>query len=373
MKENRALGQEANVEVFSRQMKLLQDDLDSKVNKSIQGALNQFNSAELEWKLDTIPEIEAFQQQLYAQLDWDLSSIMDTNIEARKFLIDRYDRLAESQKEQMQAQAQAQADYQKNANTLNKDMSNALGYFVNNNGEALVDQTTGQRIVVPPETTTNYDASTGQMILMTKNRDGSIGVQIKQVGSGKPTEWKESTQQPWMAFDPSTWTYKNATAGTPSWLLDYISASEGTNGNYNAMYGKWGQSEINLTGMTIKEIQDLQRKNIYQDKNGNWVGGAMGKYQIVSWTLQWLINLGVVKPTDYFDAETQDKMAMALLGNSYADYQAGKITADQLQNKVSGIWAWVPNIKWVSTYASDGTNKARPDNGAFLQAVGMPW
>jgi hypothetical protein len=121
---------------------------------------------------------------------------MDTNIEARKFLIDRYDRLAESQKEQMQAQAQAQADYQKNANTLNKDMSNALGYFVNNNGEALVDQTTGQRIVVPPETTTNYDASTGQMILMTKNRDGSIGVQIKQVGSGKPTEWKESTQQP---------------------------------------------------------------------------------------------------------------------------------------------------------------------------------
>ena len=46
-----------------------------------------------------------------------------------------------------------------------------------------------------------------------------------------------------------------------------------------------------------------------------------------------------MKPTDYFDAETQDKMAMALLGNSYADYQAGKITADQLQNKVSGIWA----------------------------------
>ena len=34
--------------------------------------------------------------------------------------------------------------------------------------------------------------------------------------------------------------------------------------------------------MTIKEIQDLQRKNIYKDKNGNYVGGAMGKYQIVS-------------------------------------------------------------------------------------------
>ena len=58
------------------------------------------------------------------------------------------------------------------------------------------------------------------------------------------------------------------------------------------------------------------------------------------------------------------------MGNSYADYKAGKITADQLQNKVSGIWAGVPNTKGTSTYASDGTNKARADNGAFLQAVG---
>lgn len=186
-KANRQLGQESHAIQFTRQMTQLQDDLDSKVNKTIQWALNQFNAAELKGKLDTIPEIEAFQQQLYAQLDWDLSSIMDTNIEARKFLIDRYDRLAESQKEQMQATAKAESEYQKNANTLNKEMSNALGYFVNNNWEPLVDQKTGQQIVVPPETTTNYDASTGQMILMTKNRDGTVGVQIKQVGTGKPT------------------------------------------------------------------------------------------------------------------------------------------------------------------------------------------
>lgn len=186
-KANRQLGQESHAIQFTRQMTQLQDDLDSKVNKTIQWALNQFNAAELKGKLDTIPEIEAFQQQLYAQLDWDLSSIMDTNIEARKFLIDRYDRLAESQKEQMQATAKAESEYQKNANTLNKEMSNALGYFVNNNWEPLVDQKTGQQVVVPPETTTNYDASTGQMILMTKNRDGTVGVQIKQVGTGKPT------------------------------------------------------------------------------------------------------------------------------------------------------------------------------------------
>lgn len=212
-KENRALGRESNAEVFSRQMKILQDDLDGKVNKTVQSALNQFNAAELEGKLDTIPEIEAFQQQLYAQLDGDLSSIMDTNIEARQFLIERYDKLAESQKTQMAEKAKQKAEYEKNANTLNKDMSNALGYFVNNNGEALVDETTGQRIVVPPETTTNYDASTGQMILMTKNRDGTIGVQLKQVWTGKNT----STYQK-IGTNPDTgediYGFVNANAGT---------------------------------------------------------------------------------------------------------------------------------------------------------------
>ena len=189
-KANRALGQQSHALQFTREMTQLQDDLDSKVNKGIQSALNQFNAAELKGKLDTIPEIEAFQQQLYAQLDGDLSSIMDTNIEARKFLIERYDKLAESQKSIMQAQQKAKEEMTKRANTLNKEMSNALGYFVNENGDPLVDQKTGGHIVVPPETTTNYDASSGQLILLTKNRDGSVWVQMKQVWAPKATYQK---------------------------------------------------------------------------------------------------------------------------------------------------------------------------------------
>ena len=231
-KENRALGRESNAEVFSRQMKILQDDLDGKVNKTVQSALNQFNAAELEGKLDTIPEIEAFQQQLYAQLDGDLSSIMDTNIEARQFLIERYDKLAESQKTQMAEKAKQKAEYEKNANTLNKDMSNALGYFVNNNGEALVDETTGQRIVVPPETTTNYDASTGQMILMTKNRDGTIGVQLKQVWTGKNT---------------STYQKIGTNPDTGEDIYGFVNANAGT----VTPYSIWANSESQITPQSV--------------------------------------------------------------------------------------------------------------------------
>ena len=168
-------------------MKILQDDLDGKVNKTVQSALNEFTSAELAGKLDTIPEIEAFQQQLYAQLDGDLSSIMDTNIEARKFLIERYDKLAESQKTAMANKEKADAEALKRKNTLNKDMSQALGYYVNENGEALTDRITGQNIVVPPESDVTYDKDSGQMVILTKNRDGTVGVQLKQVGTPKNT------------------------------------------------------------------------------------------------------------------------------------------------------------------------------------------
>lgn len=185
MSENRTLGQQSNAEQYSRQLEILQDDLDGKVNKVLQGALNEFSAKEMEWKLDTIEEIEAFQQQIYSQMDNDISSLTDINLEARKFLIERYDALAKDQKEQMLAKQKADAELEKNKNTLNKDMSNALGYYVNNNWEPLVDETTWMRIVVPPETTTNYDPNTWQMILMTKNRDGSIGVQLKQVWAWK--------------------------------------------------------------------------------------------------------------------------------------------------------------------------------------------
>ena len=106
---------------------------------------------------------------------------MDTNIEARKFLIERYDKLAESQKKSMADAEKAKVEKEKNANTLNKDMSNALGYFVNNNGEALIDQTTGQRIVVPPNTEKVFDQDTGTLMLFTTNRDGTITAKMQKV------------------------------------------------------------------------------------------------------------------------------------------------------------------------------------------------
>lgn len=182
-KANRALGQESHALQFTRQMTQLQDDLDSKVNKQIQGALNQFNSAELKGKLDTIPEIEAFQQQLYAQLDGDLSSIMDTNIEARKFLIERYDKLAESQKTQMEKAEKAKVENEKRKNSINKEMSIAKWFYVNDNGEMIRDEVTGQAIPARADSKFFENKDTWEVSVMTPNRDGTYSVSIHKVGT----------------------------------------------------------------------------------------------------------------------------------------------------------------------------------------------
>ena len=279
-KANRALGQESHALQFTRSMTQLQDDLDSKVNKGIQSALNQFNAAELKGKLDTIPEIEAFQQQLYAQLDGDLSSIMDTNIEARKFLIERYDKLAESQKTQMANAEKAKAEQEKRANTLNKDMSNALGYFVNENGEPLIDQQTGTHIQVPPDSQVTYDKDSGEAVILTKNKDGTVWVQIKKVGIGKPAvqEWKQDESGRWYDAKSSVspgiqlWT-SGATGDLRGLASQYPWQAWAKNNNpagitWNSNFDKWQWTAALLQQAGIQYSKGTERP---ANEGGNYV------------------------------------------------------------------------------------------------------
>lgn len=151
-------------------------------------------------------------------------------------------------------------------------------------------------------------------------------------------------------------------------LLNFISDAEWTHWNYNAMYWKWWQTTIKLTDMTLKEIQDLQRRSIYKDKNWNYVWWAMWKYQIVTGTLNNLIKSMGLTWNEKFTPELQDKMAKQLLWDAYGKYQRGEISASQLQNKVSGIWMGVANSKWISS-VNDWTNKPTAKWKTFMDAL----
>ena len=119
----------------------------------------------------------------------------------------------------------------------------------------------------------------------------------------------------------------------PDNMLELIAQAEGTanqpGGGYNTSldYGRWlpGGREHNLTSMTIREVRQLQDYMRSHGENrrlyGNGAGSsAMGRYQIVSMTLDDLIRESLIDPNqpairddDLFDEAMQDRLARMLL------------------------------------------------------------
>lgn len=133
-------------------------------------------------------------------------------------------------------------------------------------------------------------------------------------------------------------------------IAKYESISSDVSGSgYNAMnqggegmYGIYGSGSSEsptllgkkLTDMTVSEVMDRQRKN--KSYGGpNKVGiFAAGRYQFIPSTLKSIVDAGVIKVTDKFDAATQDKAALYLI-------------------KKNGIRDWAWNAESLARFTSE--------------------
>lgn len=141
-------------------------------------------------------------------------------------------------------------------------------------------------------------------------------------------------------------------------LLQLIASAE-SKGNYNAYFGNAGNSSVRFTAMTIGEVLAWQEDFVAQ---GN-PSSAVGKYQIINTTLTGLVNELGLKPTEKFDEDTQDKMAIALLERRGASaYLNQEITRDEFAAELAKEWAALPRVLGDtpedSYYAGDGLNKS---------------
>jgi muramidase (phage lysozyme) len=141
-------------------------------------------------------------------------------------------------------------------------------------------------------------------------------------------------------------------------ILDMIAKGE-SKGNYNVLVGG---KEADLTGMTIGEVKGLQEEMKKRVESGEFLSSAVGKFQIINKTLNWLQEkTGDEFPDDrLFDEETQDAMGNWLLDNrGYKDFEAGKISDEQMALNLSKEWASLPNPKTgKSYYDGDGRNNS---------------
>lgn len=137
-------------------------------------------------------------------------------------------------------------------------------------------------------------------------------------------------------------------------LLDTIAKGEAP-GGYNQRFGeRAGSPKNDLVNMTINEVLALP-----VNRQGGHVSSANGRYQIIDKTLSGLVKEMGLTGNEKFDAAMQDRMAVALLERrGLADFQSGKITANQFLNNLAKEWASLPTTSGRGYYSGQGAAHA---------------
>jgi peptidoglycan hydrolase-like protein with peptidoglycan-binding domain len=146
----------------------------------------------------------------------------------------------------------------------------------------------------------------------------------------------------------------SATTGKVGGVLNFLARYE-SGGNYNVILGG---GTAPLTTMTIAQVFALQAQMRASGKESS----AVGRYQYVGPTLREMVQLMGLDPnTTKFDAKTQDAIAITDMRRRCGldDWLSGKLPDDQFLNKLSRVWASIPNTTTGgSFYAGVGSNKA---------------
>ncbi len=120
-------------------------------------------------------------------------------------------------------------------------------------------------------------------------------------------------------------------------MLDLIAAPE-SRGNYNAWYGNAEQASVDLSGLTVNEIRDLQSDLVRS--NG---GSAIGRYQLLDDTLDGLIDRMGLTGHERFTPALQDRMALLLARDADMEgWLGGRISDERFARNLSEIWAGLP-------------------------------
>lgn len=152
-------------------------------------------------------------------------------------------------------------------------------------------------------------------------------------------------------------------------LLATIAKGESSD-NYNAYFGKAGNTSIHFTDMSIAEVMQWQKEYVRQGS----VSSAVGRYQIVRPTLAGLVGRLKLDPNARFDEAMQDRLAIALLERRGAvEYVEKKLSREQFAANLAKEWAALPKVVGdkpdESYYADDGINQSRVNIDEIYQAL----
>ena len=141
-------------------------------------------------------------------------------------------------------------------------------------------------------------------------------------------------------------------------ILELIGFTEGTDkgDSYNESlgYGAYTNGDVELTSMTLKDIDKLQTKML-KHPNNKLNSSALGRFQIIRTTLRKIKKQMGLPDDTLFTPEVQDKMALHLLkGRGLDKWRAGKMSDNAFVNALAKEWASLPTTSGRGHYKGQG-------------------
>jgi lysozyme len=146
--------------------------------------------------------------------------------------------------------------------------------------------------------------------------------------------------------------------------LRTIKVAEGTTKSKNSYDTLFGFGSAPIRQMTVKEVISMQNTDrlpkrfgggtvgFGKDGSGRVMSAAAGAYQFMPSTLQQLMNMKVLKPTDLMTPDNQDKGAWGLMKMRGVTLQSLRTSGMSRSNMnlMAPEWASFPNLQGVSNY-----------------------
>lgn len=159
-------------------------------------------------------------------------------------------------------------------------------------------------------------------------------------------------------------------------VLNTISKGEAK--SYNAFYGHDGDSPVNLTGMSLRDVLNWQRSGEYQKYGAKYE--VVGRYQFKASTLAAAARAaGMDLDTTKFTPQVQDALAMTLMSEKYQgkgskytmeNFLSGNITSSELiDHTVAPQWASVQQSNGRGRYDSNGVDHASISHNTMVTAL----
>jgi muramidase (phage lysozyme) len=147
-------------------------------------------------------------------------------------------------------------------------------------------------------------------------------------------------------------------------LFNLFGKSEGTDRgrgyNETLSYGAFTGGDVNLIGMTLKQVDALQTQMLAHPKN-KLNSSACGRYQIVRTTLRKLKKLMELPDTAYFNEKMQDHMCLQLLeGRGLSKYLDGSMREDTFLTNLAKEWASIPKPDGKGYYGNQSKTPVTP-------------